>query len=652
MGIPVSGANQGRQVGPHETRIVAFPTILIGFQVDVRGNSVASQSPLLVEDFVYYSSSCEGHVACVLDDGYWLLHADEFEPGRELHSVVYPHNVPLVQDSLPLIKLHSELPIELFCASFGNTVCTPVGSKLKYLLARLYYLAMIVNREHLICGAKTDESIVSCGPSDASEADLSVIYIESRTSSSAVVIVQPSSKQHSSCRQPESALRMAETLHATFCVPSSQRYAPFALHLRADVAMPDVVKKQTIKQAKASFKARGRPTLTEKESRQLQRALELEERADRAREAEKRRLEAAKKRSEREKREQAQGKQQIQLGTQRRCDRFGYKSSQYHLGAFFRKQATESRGLVEATRQYAQEAFEDDGLDDASLLMALNAAPRSSGPASKPPESDASLMPPPPLPPAAVTLVQARLAEQQEDFSDLFDSLDSSTQIAKALDSPSSNATSTIKVLDHAAAGARSSATTARAEAFHADSPTLPEDMSDFFGELASGTQIARELEDGVNQERRSSNASSSSFSSGSLDLTIEDVAMIDSANSLNSPSLASTASWPKPSKSSGNIMHPSGPDRHVASVSPGSRAITRARTNPRAAAMPPPALPSKVSRASITSPTPVLMKQKVSCIRGPFLSASNLYCSPDLGFTSTQLESFIEDDLQLTQVS
>ncbi|KAM3424913.1 hypothetical protein BST61_g6887 [Cercospora zeina] len=415
--------------------------------------------------------------------------------------------------------------------------------------------------------------------------------------------------------------------------------------------MPDAVRKQTIKQAKASFKARGRPTLTEKELRQLQRATELEERADRAREAEKRRLEAAKKRSERDKREQAQGKQQIQLGTQRRCDRFGYKSSQYHLGAFFRKQATEKRGLGENTRQCAQEAFEDEDLDDASLLMALDGAACFSGPASKERKFDASLMPPPPLPAAAVSLFKARPPKQQENFGDLFDGLDSSTQIAKALDSPPLSATSAFKFPDQPAAEITSRATTSRAGTLRKDYPILPEDMSDFFGDLASGTQIARELDDGVNQERRASNASSSSFGSGSLDLTIEDMAMIDSAKPLNSPSLASTASWPKPSKSSVKVMHVSGPDRRGTSISPGSRTITQARSNSKAAPMPPPALSSKVARPNIPPPTPVPMKHRISSIRGPFLSASTLYCSPDLGFTSTQLENFIDDDLQLTQV-
>lgn len=417
--------------------------------------------------------------------------------------------------------------------------------------------------------------------------------------------------------------------------------------------MPDVVKKQTIKQAKASFKARGRPTLTEKESRQLQRAIELEERADRAREAEKRRLEAAKKRSEKEKREQAQSKQQVQLGTQRRCDRFGYKSSQFHLGAFFRKQATEKPGAGEASKQHEQEAFDDDDLDDASLLGAINVA-NASDPAMKQPRPDASLMPPPPRPATAV--VKAPRLPEQEDFSDLFDDLDSSTQIARALDSPPTKAT------NHSAEGSTSASNItsrqtalSRAETSCKDSQIPLEDMGDDFGDLASGTQIARELDDGVKDVRRASNASGSSFGSGSLDLTMEDIAMIDPPRPLKSPSLASTAPWPKSSKNHIDVVVASDHGTDGASVSPDHRFIAQARTARGASEMPPPTLVTKMSRADkppTISRSPVSMKQKGAGIRGPFLSASSLHCSPDLGFTSTQLESFIDDDLQLTQVN
>lgn len=417
--------------------------------------------------------------------------------------------------------------------------------------------------------------------------------------------------------------------------------------------MPDVVRKQTIKQAKASFKARGRPTLTEKESRQLQRAIELEERADRAREAEKRRLEAAKKRSEKEKREQAQSKQQVQLGTQRRCDRFGYKSSQFHLGAFFRKQATEKPGAGEASKQHEQEAFDDDDLDDASLLGAINVA-NASDPAMKQLRPDAGPMPPPPRPAAA--LVKAPRLPEQEDFSDLFDDLDSSTQIARALDSPPTKAT------NHSAEGTTSaSIITSRSRAFsragtrRKDSQIPVEEMCDDFGDLASATQIARELDDGVNEVRRASNASGSSFGSGSLDLTMEDIAMIDPPRPFKSPSLASTAPWPKPSKDNVDIVVASEHDANGAFASSDHRLAAQAKTARGPSEMPPPMLATKMSRANkpaTTSRSPVPMKQKGAGIRGPFLSASCLYCSPDLGFTSTQLESFIDDDLQLTQVN
>ena len=93
---------------------------------------------------------------------------------------------------------------------------------------------------------------------------------------------------------------------------------------------------QTIKQAKASYKSRNTPTLSEREKKQLERSIELDRRACRAKESEKRKVEAAKKRAEKERKEREE-RDKRQMGSQRRCDRFGFRGSQMHLGAFVKR---------------------------------------------------------------------------------------------------------------------------------------------------------------------------------------------------------------------------------------------------------------------------------------------------------------------------
>lgn len=410
--------------------------------------------------------------------------------------------------------------------------------------------------------------------------------------------------------------------------------------------MPDAVKKQTIKQAKASFKARGRPTLSEREARQLERAIELEQRAERAQEAEKRRAAAAKLRSEREKRaETHRQQQQVQLGTQRRCDRFGYKSSQFHLGAFFgMESATNTTSTTKTTTTTTtttttsgqggnddRDGFGDDDLDDESLLGACDgpATVQMSVPAaqmSKP--SAAMLMPPPPLPGASVQTAKTKPArELEEDFGDLFDHLDSCSQIARSLGGPAVTCNEVPGCVQQPVQPATSiqiplappSPRTAVREAQVSPLSQAQDDLSDFFDDLESASQIARELDAGMREVRRASNASGSSFSSGSLELTEEDVEMMidpKPPTSISRQATPKTTLTPRPS-----MLPPTLP-------------TTRPQTR----------LESSNSRVSSA------IRKTKPAIRGPFLPASSLYCSPDLGFTSTQLESFIDDDLQLTQ--
>ena len=85
----------------------------------------------------------------------------------------------------------------------------------------------------------------------------------------------------------------------------------------------------TIKEAKAAYKTRAEQPLTEREKKQLERSIQLDRRAWGLREREKNKLDLAKKRAAQEK---AQKEEERRIGTQRRNDKFGFKSSQFHLG--------------------------------------------------------------------------------------------------------------------------------------------------------------------------------------------------------------------------------------------------------------------------------------------------------------------------------
>lgn len=317
--------------------------------------------------------------------------------------------------------------------------------------------------------------------------------------------------------------------------------------------MPAICKAQTTKQAKASFKARGRPSLSDAEQRQLVRAIELEERAERSKEAEKRRAEAARKRSEQGKREKAE-REKSQLLSQRRRDKFGFKASQFHLGAFFGKPMAEATsGKVQYTAQ--DDVYEDDGLDDEELLEAVETASSNKSQPKQVPKSDFMLMPPPPRPQPA-TLKR------------------SSTE----------------------------------------PTPVIDQDLGNFWDDLESSTQIARELNSDSPNEQQAPELKAGSFSSEDFDLTAEDLDELDPPR----PAVRTTDENAQPARTSHNLP-----------------------MKAAAKAMPPPLLPAKRVQNKMRTQ---------NAIRGPFLPASSLYCSPELGFTLTQLENFVEDDLQLTQ--
>ncbi|KJX96621.1 hypothetical protein TI39_contig611g00002 [Zymoseptoria brevis] len=332
---------------------------------------------------------------------------------------------------------------------------------------------------------------------------------------------------------------------------------------------------QTIAQAKASFKARGRPSLTDKQQKQLQRACELEQRAERIKEQEKKRAAAAVKKKAGG--QDGKERQKAFLGTQMRRDKFGYKSSQFHLGAFLRtggKQDERQTGSLVVQDEVVkdEDLFEDDGLDDEMMLSALEAVPTldTNGQSGKnivvqETVKHSKMLPPPPIPRLPTTHKPPRPAQSpnaEEDLSSFWEDLDSSTQIARDLD----------------------------------DSST------DFDNDVASSLNT--------------------SFGSGSFDLTAEELDKLDPPP-VPAVSVAKTRTLPAPSVS---MLPPPLPAK---------------RTPIPASHMPPPKKPHSI---------PAKETKRQNASKCPFLPAESLYCSPDLGFTLSQLENFVEDDLQLTQ--
>ena len=317
---------------------------------------------------------------------------------------------------------------------------------------------------------------------------------------------------------------------------------------------PPPARRQTIKQARASFKSRGQPTLTDREKKQLDREIELDRRAWRAKEAEKRKVEATCKRLEKEK----EGRRQVAVEAKGRCDRFGLLGSQMHLGAFFggkggnQQSPDEDKGVAEEK----WEEFEVDDLDDEILGAALDGA----GGAYK-------------------ETAPARSRQSQSD----------------------------------AATPHRQPPKTRLPAAYRTEAPIpLKDELGSFWDELDSSTQIARDLadEDLLKQETRQKPAVKScatSFSSDGFDLTVEDLEELES----------SFKEEAKKAEENRKLMPPPAlPIKRMQSPLQSAKHLTSAS---RAAAVPPdPAPPPAV----------------------PF----------DVGFTLSQLERFVDDDLQLTQ--
>lgn len=118
---------------------------------------------------------------------------------------------------------------------------------------------------------------------------------------------------------------------------------------------------QTTKQAKADFKSRGATYVSPAEKKRLERGAELLARAKRIKAQE------AKKKEWQEKKSKEQGKQNEDpnLSSQRRLDKFGYASSQFHLGKFF-KSATTTKTDDSALTSHAAPEETDELSKDAT----------------------------------------------------------------------------------------------------------------------------------------------------------------------------------------------------------------------------------------------------------------------------------------------
>jgi len=180
--------------------------------------------------------------------------------------------------------------------------------------------------------------------------------------------------------------------------------------------------KLTAKQAKAAYKARGQ-TISDAERKRLARGAELLERAQRIKQQEKRKRELRPKQGEKQHGEK-QGLLPELLGTQLRLDKFGHKSSQYHLGKFVKKQTSRD---AQPSKPATKDPWEDDDLDEDSLLDAV----RTERPPA--PERPSNKLPTTTLTPSGLCRQDSAAHVLSGAGWAMDDFIDSSTQIARDL---------------------------------------------------------------------------------------------------------------------------------------------------------------------------------------------------------------------------
>ena len=346
----------------------------------------------------------------------------------------------------------------------------------------------------------------------------------------------------------------------------------------------------TIKQAKAAYKTRAEQPLTEREKKQLERAVQLDRRAWGIREREKNKLDLAKKRVAQEK---AQKDEERRIGTQRRNDKFGFKSSQFHLGAFFRKPSPAP--LVDLKDRKVDIGNEQP---DASKTATTTA------------------------PDVEMNAHNDQTEDIDEESSDEFEGVDDES-LLEALQSPEVVRIKPVSpdVQTRSVISIPPPPRPAFLKSTHKnpDRPSLQEnedlEWQDF---LESSTQIAREISTEAPTARLSpahvpaakETLRMGSFSSGSFEFTEDDIEELD----------------PTPCP---RVPHGQTPEQ--------------AKAASECMAMPPPPLPHK---QRVQEPEQI-------GTGGGFISkyaTEPSHTHDDIGFSMTQLESFVEDDLQLTQ--
>lgn len=325
---------------------------------------------------------------------------------------------------------------------------------------------------------------------------------------------------------------------------------------------------QTLKQAKAAYKSRNRSSLTEREKKQIERSIELDRRAWRAKEAEKRKAEAKAKREEKERKEREGGGG---MTSQRRCDRYGFVGSQMHLGAFFGgggRDDVRRENVAHAAEAKADEDEEFGGsLDDESMLD----------------------------------------AEVEEKPDSAIEEVSASREVDRSLTNASKRTAAQLK-----------------------DSPTPELDV--IWDELDSSTQIARDLStetpSGHDGAAKSLNTS---FGSGDFDLSVEDIEDAQGGDQTRHKIKDDAKLMPPPALPSKMSL-------------PARSARDRAQTTTNAST---PARP--VQTSALTRPPPPQQPELSRPL--PLKAAPKSPFAACLGFTMAELESFVDDDLQLTQV-
>ncbi|KAI7090719.1 hypothetical protein KC356_g1348 [Hortaea werneckii] len=405
-----------------------------------------------------------------------------------------------------------------------------------------------------------------------------------------------------------------------------------------------VVQRQTIKQAKAAYKSRAQQPLSDAEKKQLERSIELDRRAWRTKEQERKKAEALKKRQEKERREK-DDLERTMLGTQVRRDRFGFRGSQMHLGAFFGGHGGKSKKAETADRPEkakepgcALQAASDDleTLDDESLLGAIELSPtiaRSETSIPRQVSSDDTPMARVPQHGKPSNVESEPVQTMQEDLGDFENELGSSSQIARELNCEAT----------HVAREPRNASFSS------ADFDLTAEDLEeleDYSEKLSDVTAAGKD--DSGNHMKRNSPPSSKWVSTHAI-VTTPRLAPVTKA-AINDSKLMPPP--PMPSRivaAHGNTRSQMKTDSRSVTLSSskanGCMSLSESLPRARSAAAPKTSLPGSLTR---TRPEPAKSLPSDKVLSAHETALEHKSCSE---FTIGELEDFVDDDLVLTQL-